>query len=203
MKTTLPIASMIGVLLLASCAPAPSAPTPDVILIQTSAAQTVVANFTLTAAAFSPTAPVATDTPTVETTPVPGVPTDTPTLLPGGVTATPTLCDALSFDPATVDVNVPDNTAMQLGQAFVKTWRVRNNGSCTWGAGYKLVFSYGSQMSGVPQPFTGVVGPGQEIELSINFKAPTQAGTYFSAWQMSNAAGKAFPKVVYVKIVVK
>ncbi len=203
MKTILSAASMLGALLLGACATAPSAPTPDVILIQTSAAQTVVANFTLTAAAFSPTAPVVADTPTLESTPLPGAPTSTPTLLPGGVTATPTLCDALSFDPATVDVNVPDNTQMQLGQAFVKTWRVRNNGSCTWGAGYKMVFSYGSQMSGVPQAFTGVVGPGQEVEVSVNFKAPTQAGTYFSAWQMANAAGAAFPKVVYVKIVVK
>ncbi len=204
MKTRTLVASLTVVLLLAGCAPAPSAPTPDPALIQTSAAQTVVANFTLTAAAFTPTsaAPV-TDTLAPTDASAAGGPTNTPTLLPGGVTATPTLCDALSFDPATVDVNVPDNTQMQLGQQFVKTWRVKNNGSCSWGAGYKLVFSYGSQMSGVPQPFTGVVGPGQEVELSVNFKAPTQAGTYFSAWQLSNAGGNPFPKVVYVKIVVK
>ena len=45
--------------------PAPlrqSAPTPDVMIIQTSAAQTVVANFTLTAAAFTPTSQPVTDT---------------------------------------------------------------------------------------------------------------------------------------------
>ncbi len=204
MKTRLLLASLITVLLLAACAPAPSAPTPDTALIQTSAAQTVMANFTLTAAAFTPTPPSGpTDTPAPADTPAAGAATDTPTLLPGGVTATPILCDALSFDPATVDVNVPDNTQLQLGQQFVKTWRVRNNGSCTWGAGYKLTFSYGSQMSGVPQPFTGAVGPGQEVEVSVDFKAPTQAGTYLSAWQMTNAAGKAFPKPIYVKIVVK
>lgn len=205
MKTRTLVASLIAALVLVGCAPAPSVPTPDAQLIQTSAAQTVVANFTLTAAAFTPTAEsVVTYTPApVDTTTGGGPATNTPTLLPGGVTATPTLCDALTFDPATVDVNVPDNTPMQLGQQFVKTWRVQNNGSCSWGAGYKLVFSYGSQMSGVPQPFTGVVGPGQEVEVSVNFKAPTQAGTYFSAWQLSNAGGKPFPKVVYVKIVVK
>ncbi len=199
MKTRILVVTLTS-LLIAACAPAPSAPTPDTVLIQTSAAQTVVANFTLTAAAFTPTAPaVPSDTPAA----VVGGATDTPTLLPGGVTATPILCDALSFDAATVDVNVPDNTQMQLGQQFVKTWRVRNNGSCTWGAGYKLTFSYGDQLSGVPQPFTGAVGPGQEVELSVNFKAPAQAGTYLSAWQMTNAGGKAFPKPVYVKIVVK
>jgi hypothetical protein len=203
MKTRMLVASLIGMLLLISCAPAPSAPTVDPALIQTSAAQTVVANFTLTAAAFTPTTSAPTDTPATADTPVPGAPTNTPTLLPGGVTATPILCDALTFDPGTVDVNVPDNTQMQLGQQFVKTWRVRNNGSCTWGAGYKLTFSYGDQMSGVPQPFTGAVGPGQEVEVSVDFKAPTKAGTYLSAWQMTNSAGKPFPKPIYVKIVVK
>ena len=192
------------VLLLAACAPAPAAPTPDIALIQTSAAQTVMANFTLTAAALSPTPlPPPTDTPAPAGTSAVAAFTDTPTLLPGGVTATTVLCDALSLDPATVDVNVPDNTVMQLGQAFVKTWRVRNNGSCTWGAGYRLIFSYGDTMSGKAAPFSSVVGPGQEVELSVNLTAPTKAGTYLSAWQMANATGKPFPKAVYVKIVVK
>src|SRR5574341_1043343 len=126
MKAKLFTMTLLGLLLFAACVPAvPSAPTPDIALIQTSAAQTVMANFTLTAAAFTPTPlPPPTDTPTPLETSTPGGVTDTPTLLPGGVTATPILCDALSFDPATVDVNVPDNTEMQLGQEFVKTWRV-------------------------------------------------------------------------------
>jgi hypothetical protein len=204
MKTRIVTWFSAGMLLLAACAQTPTAaPTPDIPLIQTRAAQTVMANFTLTAAVFSPTAEeVITVTPTlpeVEGTPI----TETPTLLPGGVTATPPLCDALIFDPATIDVNVPDNTEMQLGQEFVKTWRVRNNGSCTWGAGYGLVFSYGDRLSGVPQPFSGVVAPGQEVEVSVNFTAPTQAGVYVSGWQMANASGTPFPRVFYVKIVVK
>jgi len=194
----------VGMLLVASCAQAPpAAPTADINLIQTSAAQTVMANFTLTAALDTPTAEqVITVTPTlpaVEGTPV----TETPTLLPGGVTATDVLCDALIYDEATIDVNVPDNTEMQLGQDFVKTWRVRNNGSCTWGAGYGMVFSYGDRLSGVPEPFTGVVAPGQEVELSVNFTAPTEAGVYVSGWQMANASGTPFPRPFYVKIVVK
>jgi Ig-like domain-containing protein len=204
MKRSRQIAWLAAALVLGSCAPAPAAPTPDIALIQTSAAQTVMANFTLTAAAFTPTPLAAvTDTPMpLETSSAPAV-TNTPTLLPGGVTATPAICDALIFDPATVDVNVPDNTEMQIGQDFVKTWRVKNNGTCTWGAGYKLMFSYGDLMSGQPQPFTGVVVPGQEVELSVNFKAPTKAGVYLSAWQLANAAGKTFPKPIYVKIIVK
>ena len=204
MKKRILASFSVGVLMVASCAQTPpAAPTPDISLIQTSAAQTVMANFTLTAAVDTPTAEeVVTVTPTlpeVEGTPI----TETPTLLPGGVTATDVLCDALIYDEATIDVNVPDNTEMQLGQEFVKTWRVRNNGSCTWGAGYGLVFSYGDRLSGVPEPFTGVVAPGQEVELSINFTAPSEAGVYVSGWQMANADGTPFPRPFYVKIVVK
>lgn len=202
MKTRMLIVFLIGALGLMSCAPAPAAPTPDVMVIQTSAAQTVVANFTLTAAAFTPTSPPTTEPPTATVT-APGAPTETATLLPGGVTATPVLCDALIYDAATIDVNVPDNTEMQIGQEFVKTWLVRNNGSCTWGAGYKLVFSSGDQLSGVAQPFNAVVAPGQEVEVSVNFKAPTAAGVYVSSWQMANANGTPFPRTFYVKIIVK
>jgi hypothetical protein len=204
MKKSILASFSVGMLMVASCAQTPpAAPTPDISLIQTSAAQTVMANFTLTAALDTPTAEeVITVTPTLPE--VAGTPiTETPTLLPGGVTATEVLCDALIYDEATIDVNVPDNTEMQLGQEFVKTWRVRNNGSCTWGAGYGLVFSYGDRLSGVPEPFTGVVAPGQEVEVSINFTAPSAAGVYVSGWQMANAEGRPFPRPFYVKIVVK
>lgn len=201
MTTSRIIGVLIGGLLMAACAPAPAAPTPDVRIIQTGAAQTVVANFTLTAAAPTPTTPSVLDTPAES--PTAGGPTETPTLLPGNVTATPILCDALIFDTATIDVNVPDNTEMQLGQEFVKTWLVRNNGSCTWGAGYKLIFSSGDRLSGVPQPFNAVVVPGQDVEVSVNFKAPTLAGVYVSSWQMANADGTPFPRTFYVKIIVK
>jgi hypothetical protein len=170
-------------------------------VIQTSAAATVMANFTLTAAALTPTALPATETPAA--TEDASAPSETATLLPGVVTATQVLCDALIYDAATIDVNIPDNTEMQLGQEFVKTWLVKNNGSCTWGGGYKLIFSAGEQLSGVAQPFDAVVAPGQEVEVSVNFKAPTVAGVYVSSWQMANADNIPFPRTFYVKIVVK
>ncbi len=123
------------------------------------------------------------------------------------MTATPGLCDHYTWNPATIDVNVPDGTQMTPGQSFVKTWRIKNDGICTWGAGYKLVFSYGNQMSGIPTPLNGVIGPGQEVEVSVQFKAPLQAGEYTSVWTMQNASGIRFfgtgAKPIYVKIVVK
>ncbi len=202
---------LIGLFLLAACAPASqSAPTADVVFIQTSAAKTVIANFTLTAVAASLTPlPALSDTPAPQETPTTASsPSETPTLLPGGVTATAQLCDYYTWDNTTVDVNVPDGTQMTPGQNFVKTWKIKNAGICTWGAGYKIVYGgYNNQMSGVPQPLTGVIGPGQEVEISVNFKAPTVAGPYVSAWTLANATGRSFfgigAKPLYVKIIVK
>jgi Ig-like domain-containing protein len=214
MKPTLLIAFLVVPLLLTACGPAPAQPTPDTGFIQTSAASTVIANFTRTAAAavtFTPlpaltsaATPLETQTQAPPASPAVG----TPTLLPGGVTATPGLCDYYTWDPATVDVNIPDGSQMTPGQQFVKTWRIKNAGICTWGSGYKMVYAgYSDLMSGIPQPINGVIGPGQEIEISVQFKAPAKAGEYVSAWTMQNAAGIKFfgigAKPLYVKIVVK
>jgi hypothetical protein len=212
MKTPLLVSFLVIPLILTSCTLGQAAaPTPDLALIQTSAAQTVLANFTLTAAVSTNTPlPAITDTVAapLETATEASPAVATPTLLPGGVTATPGLCDYFSWDPSTVDVNVPDGTQMTPGQQFVKTWKIKNAGICTWGAGYKVVYAgYTDSMSGQPQPINGVIGPGQEVEISVQFKAPTKAGEYVSAWTLQNANGLKFfglgAKPFYVKIVVK
>jgi hypothetical protein len=204
MKTKhLPVLLTI-VLLMAACAPAtPVEPTPDVNAIRTSAAYTVVAEITLTAAAFTPTAQPATETPTLEpatATATDGFTTD-PTQAALGTPAA--LCDDYSFDPITVDVTIPDGTPMTANQEFVKTWKIKNTGNCTWGDGYGLVYSYGERMSGDPVALSAVVLPDQEVEISVNFKAPGKIGEYTSAWQMANANGITFGKAVFVKIVVQ
>jgi hypothetical protein len=198
--------TLTGILLVAACAPAtPIEPTQDVNVIRTSAAYTVVAEFTLTAAAFTPTPlPPATDTPIPPESPTAtatnGLTTD-PTLAALGTPAV--LCDNLSFDGATVDVTIPDGTPMTPGQEFVKTWKIKNTGSCAWGDGYKLIYSYGERMSGQPKPLGTLVAVGQEVEVSVNFKAPTKVGEYTSAWQMTNPRGITFGKAIFVKIVVQ
>jgi len=208
MKPRLIILVLTAALILAACAPAtPIVPTPDVLAVRTSAAYTVVAEFTLTAAAFTPT-------------PMPtGIPTETPTLAPPTETPTiayatdPTqialgtpgeLCDNFSFDLATVDVTIPDGTQLTPGQDFVKTWKIKNTGICAWGDGYGLIYAgYANQMSGEPVPLGTLVEVGQEIDVSVNFKAPTAVGEYTSAWQMANALGVPFGKAIFVKIIVK
>ncbi len=211
MKNKLPIAALAGILLLAACAPAtPIEPTPDVLAVRTSAAYTVVAEFTLTAAAFTPTSQPPTETP------IPEVPTATateaftndPTQAALGTPAA--LCDDYDWNASTLDVTIIDGTLMTPSQEFVKTWKIRNTGICTWGDGYQLIFSYSNppnvNMNGQPVPLTALVAPGDEVDVSVNLKAPTTPGEYTGYWQMVNAKGIPFGKkefIVSVKIVVQ
>lgn len=193
-------------LLLSACggSAAPTEPTPDVAAVRTSAASTVEARFTLTAAAFTPTPPPPTETETATTEEPEATPTATSPVIAVVTNAEGTqveLCDNLTY---VADVTVPDGTIMSPGQDFVKTWRVRNTGACPWGAGYVLAYAgYSIPMSGQFIALTEVIQPGQEVEVSVQFKAPSQAGEYLSAWTMRNPQGVTFPQVVFVKIIVQ
>jgi hypothetical protein len=196
-------------LLLAACAPKVTPmPTPDISAIQTAAAKTVVAEISATAAAAASLTPLA--SPTAEPTkPSAEAPTATVTLTVGvlstpGIIGTPLgLCDDANYNPVTVDMTVPDGTVMTPGQEFLKTWKIRNTGACTWGAGYAVVYAYGEKMNGTPAAISIPVTPNQEVEVSVQFKAPTKIGEYTSTWRMANARGSAFGQFFYVKIIVR
>lgn len=194
-------------LLLSACggsAP-PTEPPVDIAAVRTSAASTVEARFTLTAAAFTPTPPPpTTETETAATDEPEATPTATSPVIAAVTNAEGTqveLCDNLTY---VADVTIPDGTIMSPGQDFVKTWRVRNTGACPWGAGYVLVYAgYTIPMSGQFIAMTEVIQPGREVEVSVQFTAPSQAGEYLSAWTMRNPQGVTFPQVVFVKIIVQ
>ena len=180
----------------------PPEPTIDANAIHTAAAETVIAEFTQTAQAVPPTsAPTSTEAATV-TAEATTQPTDTaiPTNDPFVATPTEILCDDAEW---VADVTVPDGTEMTPGQDFVKTWRIRNTGSCTWGTGYTIIYAYGEKMSGVAEPLTGAVAPNEEVEVSVRFKAPSNTGEFSSTWRMANASGVPFGENIFVLIVVR
>lgn len=91
------------------------------------------------------------------------------------------------------DVSIPDGTEVAAGDAFTKTWRLRNAGTCTWTSSYALVFSHGDQMGGPSAiPLPGIVSPGQAIDLSVNLTAPASEGDYQGFWKLRNQDGVLF-----------
>ena len=78
------------------------------------------------------------------------------------------------------DVTVPDHTRMAPATSFVKTWRIRNDGTCSWGPGYalsSLIFTGGdalnAQMDG---HILTVVDPGDTVDISVSLIAPRCTG---------------------------
>ncbi len=135
---------------------------------------------------------VPTNTPLPSSTPLPPTATSLPTATPLPPTATPIPipCDWVSF---VADVHISDGETLRQGATFTKTWRLKNIGSCTWNREYSLVFVSGTQMDAPNRVWLDTqVRPGEMLDVSVQFKAPTRAGEYIGYWQMRNANGVNF-----------
>jgi hypothetical protein len=116
----------------------------------------------------------------------------TPTLTPPpAASATPAGCaDRAAF---VGDVTIPDKTRLAPGAAFVKTWRLRNSGTCTWDSTYALVFAGGDAMSGPAWlSLAGLVQPGSTVDVSVSLAAPAANGAYRGSWLLRNGKGVLF-----------
>ncbi len=102
------------------------------------------------------------------------------------------------------DVTVDDGTKFLPGEAFNKIWRLKNAGSCTWNTSYGVTFDSGDAMSApVTVYLPGQVLPGEEVDVSVAMKAPTNTGTYRGNWKMRDQGGAKFGLVFYVEIQVQ
>lgn len=166
---------------------------PETVLTQ--AMQTVNARQTLTPI----TSPTFTAT-------VLSTPTATATLLTSptntlAATAPPPAqtCDLSQF---VADISIPDGTQIPANTPFEKIWEIRNTGTCTWNADYRVVFYSGDQM-GAPNAqaiTTGTVAPGETVKISIQMVAPASAGKKLGNWVLRNDKGSNFGDVFYVDI---
>ena len=203
---------VLGGLMLTGCDTQNNAePTNDAGMVLTNVAETLSAMMTQTFAA-EPSAtlePSPTESPTETITP-------TITLLPttassgsSYASATPSSnCDQAGF---VSDVTIPDGTKIDPGVEFTKTWRLSNDGTCTWNSSYTLFFYSGSQMGGSDSQKilddNTYLYPGNTIEISVDLTAPTEAGTYTGYWVLKNASSGSFAigtsgNPFYVQIVV-
>jgi len=196
--------SFIGCLLvLAACATPPTAPDPAevsrraeaTIIAKTQMAELVeiaaaAANRqpylpVLPTASFAPHAPL----PTSIVQPPANQPPLNPTESPSLPAPSPDNQDCYRAKFVT-DVTVTDNSIMLPGQTFVKTWRLVNNGDCSWLPDTQLVYVDGASMQGMSSPLGETIEPGQTVDISVQLTAPTEAGTYRGQWMLSNASGR-------------
>jgi hypothetical protein len=111
-------------------------------------------------------------------------------LTPGAPITPGTICNAARF---VEDVTFPDESKVNPGIGFTKTWRLQNTGFCPWTTSYSLEFVDGDQM-GAPEkiPLTDTVEPGETVDLSVNFISPSVPGDYQSYWKLSDPSGNLF-----------
>jgi hypothetical protein len=190
-------------LTLSACGPQEPAATPtiDVTAVYTAAFQTFTAQQATQLALTPPTTmPTQTAAPTLgaQVTPaissIPNTGSGTP-----GTTGGAQVCNNAVY---VSDVTVPDGTVMTPGQNFVKTWTVKNAGTCPWTTAYKLVFVSGEAMGGISTPLTATVAAGQNGNASVALVAPSLGGAYTGSWRLQDASGTYFGDVITVVITV-
>ncbi|MBX3004280.1 MAG: hypothetical protein KF821_00445 [Anaerolineales bacterium] len=190
------LALLLAGLLLAACrAPAPEshAPTLDLNALYTQVAGTLIAQGQGQAEP-SATSEAPTQTPFVVTatfTNTPAQPLATSTNTPLPATSVPaTGCYQAYF---VADISVPDNTQMTKGQTFTKTWRIRNNGTCTWTSDFDIVYTSGTNLASVSSvDLPKEVKPGETVDISIPMTAPSSDGSYRSSWVIKASNGYSF-----------
>ncbi|KAJ1279769.1 hypothetical protein BS78_04G180800 [Paspalum vaginatum] len=106
-----------------------------------------------------------------------------------------------------LDVTVLDGTLMTPSTSFTKIWRMHNNGSIVWPLGTQLIWVGGDQFAlhtSVPLeiPLNGFPVD-KEIDVAVDFVAPTRPGRYISYWRLASPSGQKFGQRVWVHIQVE
>ena len=131
-------------------------------------------------------------TPTTAPKPTTAAPTAVATVVPTTVAPVPTTVACVNAVTFVADVNFPDGTPVVPNQAFNKTWRIRNTGTCAWDNTYQLVRIAGEKMSAAEAYPLPTTAPGNTGDATIAMTAPAAAGSHESRWELRDASGKAF-----------
>lgn len=155
----------------------------------------IAADATNTPAPVIEATPETPDEPTAET------PTDTPE--PETPTEEPedpvTEGDCTADSEFVADITIADGTLVEPGDAITKTWRIRNDGTCTWTTSYvwEQVNFDDARLKAESRtiPLTAEVAPGGTIDISVELSlaSGTSVGSMQVArFQMRSAGGTLF-----------
>lgn len=91
------------------------------------------------------------------------------------------------------DITIPDNSSVNGGSRFVKTWEFKNAGTCTWNGEYSIIFMWGAAMDAPGQvPIGKTVAPGENIQISVPLIAPDEPQSYQGNWLFQDHTGRRF-----------
>jgi len=203
---------LIAALAAAACSPTPVIPVTGV---DTSSNEVILAQQQATINAIETELAVTPSVPATPTPPPTPLPSQTPenTLTPT-ITATPPLTPTPSVPPVptqtytptsiyaandcnlaefVTDLTIPDGTVINAGTSFVKSWRLRNVGSCTWTPDYEIVSVGDNPLGGPAYSRLGIsIAPGKTIDLALRLVAPAAGGDYSATYRLANASGGLF-----------
>lgn len=92
-----------------------------------------------------------------------------------------------------VSETIPEGTSFTAGEYFTKTWQLKNTGTCTWDADFRLEFQDGSRLGEEDTyKLNATVPPGQTVDITIPLRAPNAPGTFSGDWLMRSTAGILF-----------
>ncbi len=145
-----------------------------------------------------PTAP-GTISPPIVLTPTSSSSLSTPTPQTSPL-ATPECINDLIF---LEDLTIPDQTIVAPGATLDKRWKVENNGSCNWDERYRIKSVSDSKLDTLTEQALYPARSGTQATISILFVAPSEPGTYHSAWQAFSPLGEPFGEPFYIEIAVE
>jgi hypothetical protein len=199
---------LIGALLAGCATPAVNAepnPTPDVKIVRTEAASTVVAEFTKVALLAptetptplppSPTQPE--PTATIGATEIPP-PTNTPipvTIIQPTATKHVFLPTIQKSDQVLLIYRTPlEHAKFVRGETFDAIWTIQNTGKKAWNNEYYFSYNNGTRMqyNGDKRFIQGSVKPGERTQVIVDMKAPNNPGVYTTSWVFYNDNGTVF-----------
>lgn len=126
----------------------------------------------------------------------------------GAQTLTPGCIDAMTLVAhlSHGDDGMRNPPSMAPGTPFRKSWRIQNNGTCPWAAGYMLTPIGGNVpqagMSGVATALQRTVQPGESYDMTVDLVSPQLPGVYQGFWSMRSPSGLLFGDRIWVGIAV-
>jgi hypothetical protein len=84
------------------------------------------------------------------------------------------------------DITLTDGSVVEPGQAYVKTWRVRNSSaSVCWPASARIVNIGGAALGAPVEGFAvPAARPGETVDVSVQLTMPVAPGKYTSFWRL-------------------